>query len=485
MTTEQEVIDLYRCLLGRDPESPDTVKAFRTYYPTMERGRKAVFGSDEFETFFAEVTGRLPHAQDHVAASLALALLRRAAAAAAPVPDAGLPDDALRRGMEAFFDGAGPARFAVAVGVPASARLDDLAPLGQPEAAVLQVAAGYPPALPWVSALEDGTTLLRLAADPQQMAAFLGDLGRRVDALYLLDRSAGMAWVDALRPLFAPKALVVVGPSADGFDAASLSRAVEAAHHSEPVVAWRGLHLHQVGGWLLPVTYAPPPHAPAAPDKSAYPKLGIAAIMRDEAVCVENMLRSVLPVASFVAILDTGSEDRTAGLARDVLSRSGVAHAVVDGDHVAFNDDFAAMRNAALDMVPDSVAWVLMLDGDEELVAEDYEKLLRLLAEAPAHVDAYALPRYNYMGADKSGFVTPYADRQIRLLRHTPDRRVRYEGRVHETVRATPHVRLPGDATAMGGDVGGPHIHHLVRRFRTPEQEERKQAFYREIAART
>jgi hypothetical protein len=55
---------------------------------------------------------------------------------------------------------------------------------------------------------------------------------------------------------------------------------------------------------------------------------------------------------------------------------------------------------------------------------------------------------------------------------------------VHETVRGPQAGQPPLDAAAMGGDRGGPHLHHLVRRFRTPEQEARKQDFYRDIARR-
>ena len=99
-------------------------------------------------------------------------------------------------------------------------------------------------------------------------------------------------------------------------------------------------------------------------------------------------------------------------------------------------------------------------------------------------MDAYALPRYNFPSADKSGAMIAYPDRQVRLLRNTPDHRVRYGGAVHETVQGIGHRSLKLDAAALGLSRGGPHIHHLVRRFRTPEEEERKQAFYREIAAR-
>jgi len=44
--------------------------------------------------------------------------------------------------------------------------------------------------------------------------------------------------------------------------------------------------------------------------------------------------------------------------------------------------------------------------------------------------------------------------------------------------------RVALDAGVLGQDRGGPHIHHLVRRFRSPEAEAAKQAFYRAIAAR-
>ena len=167
-----------------------------------------------------------------------------------------------------------------------------------------------------------------------------------------------------------------------------------------------------------------------------------------------------------------------------MVAASGVPGAFAQCDHSVFNDDFSVMRNAALAMVPEEVPWILMLDADEELEAEDYARLLGLIAKAAPHHDAFALPRYNYTGADKSGLVTPYPDRQVRLLRNTPDRRVRYVNPVHETIRSTPHISVPLDESAMGGPRGGPHIHHLVRRFRTPAQEDAKQVRYREIAAR-
>jgi hypothetical protein len=332
--------------------------------------------------------------------------------------------------------------------------------------------------------LEDGTTVFRMGGDAAGIAAFLANNGRRVDALYLLDRSAGPDWVDQLRVHFTEPALVVIGRAGDRFDPAAVNQAVRHAHNCETLIEWRGLLLNQVGGWRLPVTYEPPAAPPPAPKREAFPSLAVAAIVCNEAICVENMLRSAAPIASFFAVLDTGSSDATPAIAQRYLAESGIAYAFDRQDRAAiFGNDFSAMRNAALAMVPDWIDWVLMLDADEEIVAEDLPALLALIAQANAQgAECFAMPRYNFRHADKSDEVMSYPDMQRRLLRNTKDRRVRYSGAVHETVASTPYVKLPLDAGAIGGPRGGPHIHHLVRRFRTAEEEDRKQAFYREIA---
>ena len=477
MITDDQVIQLYQCLLGRDPENAGTISAFKSYYPTLERGRRAIFTSAEFTGFYARVTGRM-------ASTLAVELLERASAMEVPAEEepANL---AMRAGMQLFYPADSVPRFVVAVGMPAGLRLDDLAPLGSAEAAILHVAPGFPPAMPLFGRLADGTAVSRISGDAETIGHLLQGHGRRIDALYLLDASAGPQWVDRLRRHFTDRALVVWGLAQAGFDPVSLDEEVRQQHFFETPVDFQGLRISQVGGWVLPVDYVPPAWVPPAPDRGAYPALALAAIVRNEAVCVENMLRSVAPVVSYVAVLDTGSDDATPELAQRFLAQSGVPFAVAARDRAAFGDDFSAMRNAALAMVPDWVRWVLMLDADEELAAEDYPALLELLAEADdSDAECFALPRYNYTGLDKSGPVTGYPDIQIRLLRHTPDRQVVYSGAVHETVRVVPHIRLPLDAAALGGARGGPHIHHLVRRFRTAAEEARKQDFYREIAAR-
>ncbi len=182
-------------------------------------------------------------------------------------------------------------------------------------------------------------------------------------------------------------------------------------------------------------------------------------------------------MASFFAILDTGSQDATLDIVRSELRASGVPFRIAEAPFTRFDE----ARNAAADLVPPEIDWILMLDADEELDASEYLALLDLLDRAEARV--YALPRYNYWDWDRAIEPSPYPDRQRRLFRNGRDR-VRYAGAVHETIM--PHgsgfVNVPLDSALIGGDRGGPHIHHFVRMVRTPEEEQAKQHQYRELA---
>ena len=282
----------------------------------------------------------------------------------------------------------------------------------------------------------------------------------RIDLLALL--GAPESWWDALRPCLDERAIVLAGAQACLPDWPEL----------EAPLYLPGLTVRHRGGWFLPVSYVPDGiEAEEAPVAG----LIVAAIVRNEEAAIVNMLRSAAPVAAGLVVLDTGSSDETFAHAEAFLSACGKPYVLRKTEPGRFD----AMRNAALDLVPEDGEWVLMLDADEELCAEDRAALRALLPHAA--LDAYALPRYNYHGLDKAGLVSPYPDRQVRLLRRAAG--LRYEGAVHETIRDVPVGRLPLDATVLGLDRGGPHIHHLVRRYRSPEAEALKQARYREIAA--
>jgi hypothetical protein len=454
MITDQDVAELYRCLLGRAPETPDTVAAFKSYYPDFARGRRAILQSEEFSRIAAA-------AQGDAAARLAQAFLRRAGGHADIAATAGA--QAMRGAMLLVLRAHGDMRLAVIAGAP-DLPLADIVPVAAGRAAVLHIAPRAPVRAPQLAPLPSGATVFRIDLDPVRLAEFLAEADLAIDLLAVFGRRPG--FFAALQSRMSEHAVLLSDTP--------LPPQTDAWPHAERSLRAAGLHLRFLGGWFLPVTYAPPPRVDPG---GTIPGLCVVAIMRNEEAAAPNMIASLAAVAGHFVIVDTGSTDATMARAEACLRASGTPYTLQSGAAGRFDD----MRNAALDLVPDTAAWVLMLDADEELCPEDHQSL-RALLEA-AEYDAYALPRYNYTGLDKSGEVMPYPDRQVRLFRNRPGERLRYSGAVHETIRGVPVCRLPLDASAIGLDRGGPHIHHLVRRFRSPQAEAAKQAHYRELAA--
>ena len=85
-------------------------------------------------------------------------------------------------------------------------------------------------------------------------------------------------------------------------------------------------------------------------------RLTLCTIARDEEGFLPGCLASVRGLVDRVVVVDTGSADRTVALA-EAAGAKVVRH--------AWDDDFAAARNAALEHVRDG--YVLVLDADERL----------------------------------------------------------------------------------------------------------------------
>ncbi len=469
--TDDDVSVLYRALLGRAPESADTVAAFRGYYADMVAGRRAILASDEFRTLYTGMFGGDLGRGGDALGALAREVLARAACAP---PAYGVPAAAgeLRDGLRDMFARHGAIKFGVILGDSAPHTIADLAPFGD-DAAVLVV--GPPPPGGPIGKIPDGPALFYLDFGATALAAFLRGQRLRIDALYVfapnLIDPADEALARACLPYLADRALVILGPNAG-----ALHPIVAGARADAPSFAWQDMVIFSLGFWCLPVAYAEPACISPADPRHA-PSLAVATIMRNEEAAIGNMLRSVLPVMRYCVLVDTGSTDATVPIARHILEDAGIDHCIIEIPPGRFDD----MRNAALDLVPDWIAWVLMLDADEEIVTDDHASLLTLLRCDAAR--AYALPRYNFIGPAKQEQTVPYPDRQVRLLRNGGAKPPRYSGAVHETVRGV-DLHFPAlDASVAGGARGGPHIHHLVRRFRTPAQEDAKQGFYRDLAA--
>lgn len=199
-------------------------------------------------------------------------------------------------------------------------------------------------------------------------------------------------------------------------------------------------------------------------------KIALAAIVKDEAENIREMIESCLPIVDYVVIADTGSTDRTREEARETIRRSNVSGAVSSIPFI----DFSQARNQALDLVTKDIDWVLMLDADERIVPGDYQKFLDLTL-SQAH--AIRLPRYNF--AIRTGEIINYPDYQHRLIRNNVPNPPRYSRPVHEVIANTDRWdTAPRNTVHLGGASGGPHIHHLgVPRNKEDEPEEKARLY--------
>jgi glycosyltransferase involved in cell wall biosynthesis len=152
--------------------------------------------------------------------------------------------------------------------------------------------------------------------------------------------------------------------------------------------------------------------------------LALVMIARDEARCIERCLRSAAAWVDELWVLDTGSVDDTAALARCCGAR------VVSW---AWRDDFAAARNAALALT--ACDWRLVLDADE-WIGSDADALQAWRQDATPRI---GLLRVASLIDGGPGGVQQSPSWIPRLL----PRSVGYRGRVHEQpVSALPRHRL-------------------------------------------
>lgn len=173
-----------------------------------------------------------------------------------------------------------------------------------------------------------------------------------------------------------------------------------------------------------PYPSATAPTPPAVPSPGAAPgrfTTALVMIVRNEARHIRAALASALPFVDFALVLDTGSIDDTARLAREAGAR--VAHFEWVGD-------FAAARNQALALA--NADWHLVLDADERLQAGAAE-IQALRHQPPGFVGVVEVASgFGHQGEGAASWIS-------RVLPGP----VRYAGRVHEQpVHSLPLRRL-------------------------------------------
>jgi tetratricopeptide (TPR) repeat protein len=145
--------------------------------------------------------------------------------------------------------------------------------------------------------------------------------------------------------------------------------------------------------------------------------LSLCMIVKDEEAMLGRCLEAVRPAVDEIVVVDTGSTDATVQIAESFGAR--VLHHAWDGD-------FAAARNASFDAATGD--WIMYLDADEVLVADDVQHLRALTGRTWR--EAFYLVETNHTGDLEDG--TAITHDALRVFRNRSE--YRFEGRIHEQI---------------------------------------------------
>ena len=150
--------------------------------------------------------------------------------------------------------------------------------------------------------------------------------------------------------------------------------------------------------------------------------LSVCLITKNEAERIESAIRSVLPFADEVVVVDTGSTDDTVEIAKRLGAKIG---------YFEWCDDFSAARNVSLDLATGD--WIMWLDADDIIPASEWSKLRELKKTS---LDKAFLFKLKNKGTTASVFW------QMRMFPNRPEIRFKYP--VHEQVSpAIMELRIP------------------------------------------
>ncbi len=167
-------------------------------------------------------------------------------------------------------------------------------------------------------------------------------------------------------------------------------------------------------------------------------KLSVVIIALNEEDRIEDALKSSVPVADEIVLVDSFSTDKTVHIARQYGAK------IYQKEFI----DYGSQKNFALEKA--SFEWVLNLDADERISPTLQEKILELKQADSIPVDGFLVNRKTY-----------YMDRWIRHSGWYPDRKLRlfnktkshWQGRIHEG------LVLDGKTIRLEGDI----IHYTYR----------------------
>lgn len=162
--------------------------------------------------------------------------------------------------------------------------------------------------------------------------------------------------------------------------------------------------------------------------------ISLCMIVKNEESCLARCLESVKPLVYEMVVVDTGSTDRTEAIATAFGAKR---------YHFAWNGNFSDARNYSLQQATGS--WILVLDADERIAAQDHAQIQALVHAAVNTNVAWSILTRNYTMRHPNGWQAndgryPFEEQgggwhpstKVRLFANDP--RVRFQGVVHEMI---------------------------------------------------
>jgi len=146
-------------------------------------------------------------------------------------------------------------------------------------------------------------------------------------------------------------------------------------------------------------------------------KLSLCMIVKDEEEMLPRCLAAVAPAVDEIVIVDTGSTDGTIEIARDHDAR------IIERP---WTGSFSDARNASFEAATGD--WIIYLDADEVLVADDVQRLKALTGRTWR--EAFYIVLTSYTGELGDG--AAMTNNALRVFRNRPN--YRFEGRLHEQI---------------------------------------------------
>ncbi len=193
--------------------------------------------------------------------------------------------------------------------------------------------------------------------------------------------------------------------------------------------------------------------------------ISLCMIVRDEENSLEKCLDTAKDIADEIIIVDTGSTDRTAEIAKKYTSK------VYSFDWV---DDFSAARNFSFSKA--TMEYCFWLDADDIILLEDRKKLLNIKMQLNSDIDVVMLPYHIAFDEDNKPTFKYYRERIVKN-----NLAYRWQGEVHEAIAPIGNVIY--EEAAITHNKTKPHdsnrnIRILENLYKTKGLDARQEFYY-------